>query len=42
MPNKTYTWEQINEALMDKNYSPKNIANLLIALNKVKREYPAN
>jgi len=31
---KTYTWEEINEALMSINYSPKRIADVLSALVK--------
>ena len=35
---ETYTWGQINQALMNKGYSPARIANILIELTHVTKK----
>ena len=36
--NETYTWEQINQALMNRGYSPARIANILVELTHISRK----
>ena len=38
MSIKTYTWDQINTALLEKGVATPRIADILIQLNKTKRE----
>lgn len=39
MKNITYTWEQINQALVERGIPAKRIINVLTTLNKIEKDY---